>query len=72
MSEFKTPREITLFLRSRDGWTIPQIAEISHLSQDMLTVELDFWNEIKGKAAADAVKAILKRDPSARRLPRLT
>ena len=72
MREYKTPREITIVLHSRDGWTIQQIAEISHLSRDLLTVELDFWDQIKGKAAADAVKAILKRDPTARRRGRLT
>ena len=72
MREHKTPREITIVLHSRDGWTIPQIAEISHLTRDLLTVELDFWDEITGKAAAEAVKAILKRDPSARGLRRLT
>ena len=62
--EFKTPKEITIVLNGRDGWTIPEIAEVSRMSGDALSSELDSWDGITGKAAAEAVKAIRKRRPA--------
>ncbi len=68
MREHKTPPEITILLGSRDGWTIPQIAEISLYSRDLLAAQLERWEDISGSAAADAVKtlrAIITPDPIA-------
>ncbi len=61
MNEFKTPKEITIVLNGRDGWTIPEIAEVSRMSVDILSSEINFWDEITGKAVAEAVRAIRKR-----------
>ena len=64
--EFKTPKEITIVLNGRDGWTIPQIAEISLYSRDLLAAQLGRWEDISGSAAAEAVKtlrAIITPDP---------
>ena len=58
MREHKTPPEITIVLRSRDGWTIPQIAEITLYSRDLLAAQLGRWEDIPGEVAAEAVKAL--------------
>ena len=63
MNEFKTPREITIVLHSRDGWTIPQIAEISMMPRDTLAVQLERWEDISGMVAAETVKAARKMKP---------
>ena len=68
MSIYMTPREITYLLHSRDGWTIPQIAEMSRLSRDKLAVEIERWEDIPGKVAAIAVKRVRKAKPA----PRIT
>ena len=64
MPEYKTPPEITILLRSRDGWTIPEIAEVSLYSCDLLAAQLERWEDISGSAAAEAVKAIRVRSVS--------
>ncbi len=67
--EFKTPKEITIVLNGRDGWTIPQIAEVSRISADALSSELDSWDGITGRAAAEAVKAVRQWLPAAHSNP---